>query len=179
MNTGISEYTSPAGKVNKGALELPKDFETTRYAAKWAKQGAGVSRAMEPEIVASEGKQIIPWSVWKNAAGQICRRALASGVFILMVRPKNIQQAANKLYGNVSRRRMVTEGEGQTIGGERNNDSGMLNNARLSREGENQTFEGQIPLNEITIEDTTVATEAVGTADEETILQASKTRKRQ
>jgi hypothetical protein len=47
MNTGISEYTSPAGKVNKGALELPKDFETTRYAAKWAKQGAGVSRAME------------------------------------------------------------------------------------------------------------------------------------
>ncbi len=178
MNTGISEYTSPAGKVNKGALELPKDFETTRYAAKWAKQGAGVSRAMEPEIVASEGKQICPWTVWKNAQDQICRRQLASGVFILMVRPKNVQQAANKLYGNVSRRRMVTEGEGHTIGGERNSDTGMLSNARLSREGENRTFEGQIPLNEITAEDTAIATEAVATTDADTILQASKNRKR-
>ena len=178
MELGISTYESPAGHVNKGALELPKDFDSARHAAKWVKNGAGVQRAQEPEIIASEGVQVVPWAVWQSKTKQICKRILASGVFILMFRPKNIQQAANKIYGNVSRKRMVTEGEGHTIGGERNSDTGMLNNSRLSREGENRVFEGQIQINKITQEDTTISTEAVATVDKEVVLQASKSAKK-
>lgn len=178
MNTGITEYTAPSGSVVKGALELPKEFDSRRFVAKWAVQGSGVERAKEPEIIASEGKQIIGWQVWLDSRKQPVRRNLSGKVFYLMFRPKNIQQAVNKLYGNVSRKRMVTEGEGQTIAGERNTDTGMLNNKRLSREGENQTFEGQVPINEITQEETVVAVEATATADEDILLQAGKGSKR-
>lgn len=50
-----------------------------------------------------------------------------------MFRPKSLQGAIQKIYGNESRKRMFQEVSGQTVAGEVNQDTGILTNSVLSR----------------------------------------------
>lgn len=152
---GLSSFTNPEGYVNKGRLPLPENFDTRRFVGKWTKKGPSVQIAKQPERIPSEKMEATGWQIWSDPkTKQICSRTLSTGVFILMFRPRVLQTAINKLYGNASRRRMVQEAEGKTVAGQIKTDSGIFTQdvlskiPGLSREGD--PFETAVPFNDLT-----------------------------
>lgn len=132
MIEGLEAVTSPVN-VNKGHLEMPVEFDQNRFVGAWFKRGPQANKMRQPEVLGGAQIKAAGWSVWKDSKGRTCQRSLSSGVYILMFRPKNLQQAIQKIYGNESRRRMVQEASGQTVAGDINQDSGILTNSVLSR----------------------------------------------
>lgn len=149
---GLETFDAPTDFVDKGPLSLPEGFDSKLFVGKWVKQGAEVHKAGQSERFPLAGVQAKGWEVWKGPRGAICKRALSSGTFVLMFRPRILQQAVNKLYGNNSRLRMMQEANGETVGAEPIQDRGILTNSTLSqipglgREGAEPL---QVPLQEI------------------------------
>lgn len=111
--------------VNKGQLLPPKEFDSKRYVIKWSKVGSGVDLASREQIV--KGRVEAPgWSVWRNPKTKKAYIVhLSNGKYVLMVRPKGIQSRLNRLCGNLSRERIVTEKHGHTVN-EQPAERGML-----------------------------------------------------
>jgi len=109
-----------AARVSRGLLELPKEFDKGRFAAKWCKVGADSEKAKQRQLVDAEiGAQIDGWSVWKHPrTNQPHKVALAAGLHVLMFRPKALQQVYNALTGNASRKRLIKEQTGETVSGQ-------------------------------------------------------------
>lgn len=119
-------------KANGGQLVLPPQFDRRKYAAKWAKEGLEAESAQQEQPI---GNRILVsgWTIWK-VAGQVCRRVLGSGRFLLMCRPRLLQDAVNAECGNLSRERIIGEHKGanrDTPEGE-SLPTGMLTSAQLN-----------------------------------------------
>lgn len=129
------ELLSGPGNQNRlrGRLSLPSDFDAKRYAAKWALKGHGVSAAREKQTLSFASCTAAGWEVYKSN-GKMVTRVLGRDVYILMVRPKALQETVTKMFGNLSRRRISAEAKGETVlGGTPNDDPGILRNDDLSR----------------------------------------------
>lgn len=100
-----------------GLLTPPADFDLSRFAAKWAKEGNEVAVAMQEQRVQGTEYTAPGWQPWKDKDGKQYRVSLGDGSYILMFRPKEIQQAVQEAYGELSRKRLIAEGIGETVGG--------------------------------------------------------------
>jgi hypothetical protein len=156
---GLTTWDGKVGEVNKGSFPPPPEFDRNRFSGKWVKNNHQVSRAQESEVIRSEGVVAAGWGVWKNPKTQKpCIRTVNSGAYILMFRPKTLQQAVNAAYGNVSKKRMIQEAEGETLSVgtlESGTTQGMLTKKTLdavagNRGNAESSFEGQVVLNSLT-----------------------------
>lgn len=156
MIEGLTAYTAPAGTVQKGRLSLPPEFNSNQFVGKWVKQGPSVAMAKQRVPIPSESVVADGWAVWEDKNKKPCIRTISSGAFILMFRPRVLQEAINKIHGNQSRKRMLDEAQGKTVtslDGGLNGDRGMLTPDKLAtipglRESE-PTFEGDVRLNSV------------------------------
>lgn len=146
------ELLSGPGNQNRlrGRLSLPSDFDAKRYAAKWALKGHGVSAAREKQTIAFASCTAAGWEVYKSN-GRMVTRVLGRDTYILMIRPKELQETVTKLFGNLSRRRISAEAKGETVlGGQPNDDAGILRNEDLNRTmGKEGVEELVLPENKI------------------------------
>lgn len=158
MIEGLTTWDGKAGEVNKGSFPLPPEFDRNKHSGQWVKNNHRVNRAKEPEIIRSEGVVADGWAVWKHPKNQKpCIRTVNSGAFILMFRPKALQTAVNAAYGNVSKRRMIQEAEGETLSVgtlESGTTQGMLPKRILDavsgqRGNVEPAFEGNVAFNQL------------------------------
>lgn len=133
---GITQITGPRNLSQiRGHLQLPSGFPEKQFACKWTKVGAAVERDSEPEMIAGTSDiQADGWKVWRDPkTKKPCERALGNGKYILMVRPRALQTALQKIYGNMSKDRMEAEYRGETVAGEPVQDSGIFGYDALKR----------------------------------------------
>lgn len=107
--------------ANRSALLKPSEFDTKKYAAKWAIAGASADAARLPHRILP-GYLVDGWQVWKypeghDEAGKPCTRPLGGKQAILLFRPANLQRAVNAIYGNLSKERTIAEQQGKTVEG--------------------------------------------------------------
>lgn len=124
----ISEHA----KDLAGKLTLPLEFPRHKYAAKWAEKGFGAQQEMQEQHVAP-GIIADGWQVFK-VRGKVFTRILSSKVYILMFRPKELQNTINKICGNLSREKIVGQHSGKRMElpeGATPGDRSMLTNADL------------------------------------------------
>ncbi len=150
----------------RGKLDLPIELDSKRYACKWVKKGVQVQKAGQKQQVI--GTQFVAdgWTPWKSKSGQYHARSLTDGQYILCVRPKVLQEALQRIAGNVSRDRMEYEIKGQTIAGEANEDTGMLPHdvlARIPGLGREDMETPKFPQNSIVTETTGASSAKVST----------------
>lgn len=143
--------TSEHAKSLSGALSLPVEFDRNKYAAKWVEKGFQTQQAMQEQHISAT---IIAdgWIVWKHKS-QICQRILSGKAYILMCRPKELQQQINAICGNLSREKVVREHSGQTSSGQPLEDHGILSTQELQaveRDPESsESLSRALPLNQI------------------------------
>lgn len=155
LPSGIRVLGTPGHTPNAGFFTLPVEFNSRHHAAQWVKKGPAVDRAQQVQPIIGTQFGSDGWSVWKypeghKLKGRPAEVTLASGQYILMFRPIGVQQASNAIYGNVSKRHLIKEQAGHTIGGQPITDPGILNDERLTmgtgiREFGEESF--QMPLN--------------------------------
>lgn len=120
----------------KGRLDLPPNFPTKRYVGKWVKKGVNCNRAKQAEYIKA-GRQtykVDGWEVYINEDTKKPHlRTLSDGQYVLMVRPKVLQETLQRINGNTSRERLRNEIKGDTIGGQSVQDYGMIPDSVLSR----------------------------------------------
>lgn len=152
MIEGLQALEGPISVINEGQLQLPPEFDKTKLAGKWEKDGPHVLKAQQNEIIASARVQAKGWTVWLDSAKKPCKRTLGSGTFILMYRPRQLQDAVNALHGNTSRMRLSDEVLGSTIQGQDPQAAeGLLNHTQLSERGlrEDLSDGAVLPLNKV------------------------------
>lgn len=146
---GMREVKSHAQALS-GQLALPPQADRKKHAFKWVKEGLQVEGAQQNQII--KGDRIVEvdgWVCWKTPQGQLCKRVLESGRYVLMCRPRALQDAVNALCGNVSRERIVKEHSGTERDDPQGKDapsSGMLPTAVLDRLDPNPTEAEKLKL---------------------------------
>lgn len=166
---GLTESTGPRNlNMIRGKLTLPADFPEGKYACKWTKKGPNVERDKQREQVIGTNITSDGWTVWLDSkTKKPCERTISDGTYILMVRPKQLQVAIQKILGNVSRDRMEREQRGETVAGAPKVDRGIFNHEELKR----------IPgLGAEGDEELTVSRNQIGSLDEERSVKAQTRR---
>ncbi len=175
--TGIEGLTALEGGIHANPLAgskfaLPPSFDTNRWASKWVEQGPNVIEAQQPTALVSAGVSAAGWQVYKQVkarkAGQegelplegekkrveteMVTRAVGKSVFVLMFRPKQLQQVVNIIHANESRTIVAREVEGDTNASNVNNDQGILTardmarNKKVTREEDGDGYLKTTPL---------------------------------
>ncbi len=120
----------------KGRLDMPVNFPYTRYIGKWAKKGVNTQRAKQAQYIRN-GTQTLKADGWEVYIDKETKkphlRTLSDGQYVLMVRPRQLQETLQRINGNTSRQRLRNEVQGKTIGGEANDDYGMIPDDILKR----------------------------------------------
>lgn len=138
---------APNSEPNAGIFNLPTDFNRRDHAALWAKQGAETEARTQREHLEGTNFSADGWAVWKDKKDKICTVATRKGdVYVLMFRKRTIQDNVNAIYGDVSKRRVIAEHAGETVGGQALRDSGMISDEQLSR-NQIRDFDGEVGLN--------------------------------
>lgn len=144
---GITLIKAPSTEPNAGIFNLPSQFNRKDHAALWAKHGAEVEARQQREYLQGSNFSAEGWTVWKDKADKICTVATRAGeTYVLMFRKRTIQDNVNAIYGDVSKRRMIQEHDGATIGGNAAGDTGMLTDQALER-SHIRDFDGEVGLN--------------------------------
>lgn len=135
-----------------GKLALPYEFDTNELAGQWSKKGADVDAARGPQPVVGTEYSARGWDIWKypnevpdglddndkpekkkhDKAGQAHEVTLSDGTYVLLCRPKVVQDQVNEAYAEHSRQLMNLELSGTTIAGSAHDDSGMLGEQQLN-----------------------------------------------
>lgn len=126
--------TVEAAKINKGHLTPPPEFDSKKYAGKWVKHAGGNIEKAQQETILDAGAlgryTVAGWQIFRHK-GQVTKRSLSDGQYILMFRPRELQSAVAAICGNISKARIIKEHSGETIQGEQRLDQGMLDPMRL------------------------------------------------
>jgi hypothetical protein len=153
----IEIIKNPDSEPNAGVFNLPPSFDRKAYVSAWVSAGGPVQAKQERQYIPGTNYSADGWTVFKDPENghKICKVATAkSGEFVLMMRPRAIQDAVNAICGNVGKQRMMSEKEGTTIGGQAPNDPGLLNAEQLSRvDGRMSDDDGRITLNPVRLDD--------------------------
>lgn len=133
-----------------GVFTVPQDFDKQRNAIQWAKKGPEVDALRGPQPIIGTNYGAEGWQVWLHPPGhKLAKRpfevATKTGIYILMYRPKPVQEQVNALYGNVSKQHLVREQAGEQIGGQLVTDAGILSDARIKQATGITEFGGDEP----------------------------------
>lgn len=122
-----------------GVFNLPPEFDKDNYVAEWVKKGSDVDAKKLAQPIVGTNYASQGWTVWTHPQGHRLAGRPAevptskSGVYILMYRPRKIQEQVNALYGNVSKQHLIREQSGQSIAGQIVSDPGMLSDERIKQ----------------------------------------------
>lgn len=150
----LEEIKNPGGAPDAGLFNVPPGFPIDRFAVEWVEEGMVIFKQQRQNIPDS-GISADGWEVWKGVSGKDkpIKVSTAKGKnFVLMVRPKQIQEQVNALCGNISKKRIRREVKGETVAGNAPDDSGILTEQQLKGSHEGSSFEnemGDTQLNEI------------------------------
>lgn len=166
-----TQYNPLAGSK----FALPPGFDTKRWASKWVEEGPQVTEAQQPTILQSAGVQAAGWQVYKQAKFptptpkkegdpelnlddtkrkvpilEKVTRAAGKVIYVLMVRPKQLQQVVNVIHANESRTLVSREVAGETNASNVNNDHGIVTatNKKVFREEDTEGYLKTTPLNQ-------------------------------
>lgn len=105
-----------SGGPDAGMFSLPPAFDTKRYAAEWVESGS-VAMKQQRQTILQAGLTADGWEVWKENPNSEPTVVNLSGnkKFVLMCRPKEIQNKVNAIYGNVSKSILAREIKGETV----------------------------------------------------------------
>lgn len=158
---GLTSLEGPANARMSGSkFALPPSFDATKWASKWVEQGPNVIEAQQPQVLDFANCQADGWAVFKSLkvgdkseadladakpgdkpkAGPNMvpyTRAVGKTVYVLLFRPKALQQAVNILYANQSRDMVGREVMGESSAANISGDHGILTNQDLKRFGKN------------------------------------------
>lgn len=109
---GLSR-TREAARQIKGQLQPPPQFDAKKLAGKWVKSGPAVQQAKQSQFLEG-GYKVAGWEVWKHK-GKPVKRALSNGVYVLMFRPRKLQEAVAAINGNASRAKIIRQHKGETL----------------------------------------------------------------
>lgn len=172
----IEIVSGPAAQADAGIFNLPPTFDTKVYAAEWVEEGQVAQKQMR-QVLPQTGMSADGWEVWKLNPKDKRTETHGSGkkVFVLMCRPRSIQNQVNALYGNVSKKLLNSEvagqskvavsatppGQGAPAGGMQAQDPGMISEDRVLGRSRNEIEESTQLLNPI--EDETVTATPIKT----------------
>lgn len=138
MAIEILEFPRGTGADLGGPLALPQGFDTKAHAAGWFKEGPSAEAATQRQFLTGTQRVTADgYVVWKDSPGDPTKGkpykvTLQSGVYVLMYRPRDIQNAVNAIFGNVGKEMLAQERRGETLGGIPVQ-PGMLNEERLAK----------------------------------------------
>lgn len=134
---------NPQGGVDAGIFNLPHGFDVKKWAAEWVEESQ-VAFKQQRQSVPDTGMSADGWEIYKHEDSKKPYKVVngKDKTFVLMVRPRIIQDQVNALCGNVSKQRISREIKGETVAGNAPVDSGMLPESRLKETGEGSSFEG-------------------------------------
>lgn len=163
MIEGLSAIEGPHQQVDQisGPLVLPSYFDTKKYIAKWVKDGPMVEKAKEPTRHYSAGVIADGWQVFIGPEKKPVKRALGSGAYVLMFRPRKLQETINKIHANESRSRMHSELNHNSVTLEQSS-GGMISEEALkaAKQYENDGESPNLPLHPIDVaRETTIQTQ--------------------
>lgn len=120
-----------SGSTDAGMFTLPPNFDTKRYAAEWVEESQ-VPMKSQRQILQGAGLTADGWSIWRAESKSKATEVFGSGKkkFVLMCRPRQIQQQVNAVYGNISKQHINNEVSGATAAGQAP-DPGILTEERL------------------------------------------------
>lgn len=151
---GLEVISGPQGSqvVDAGLFQLPPAFDTKLFAAEWVEEGQ-VQYKRHRQTLPQTGYSADGWEVWK-AEPRDKPTIVTNGSnkkFVLMCRPRELQDKINALFGNVSKRAINREVKGETVAGESQQDPGILTEAELKRRTGGGTLadESVLKLNEV------------------------------
>jgi len=166
VNTGIEglSFLSVGEKSNKlsgSKFALPPGFPAHAYASRWVEDGPAILEARQDEYMPGGLYKAKGWDVWlhdpdatkvvkkeeevpeggdalppKRPKLKPYSRTIGKRVYVLLCRPKSLQQAVNRIYADESRRRCgaVLSGEVNPVAGE-DDPHGLVTEHQLSRVG--------------------------------------------
>ena len=126
MGIELLEGPDRTAQGSAGKFDLPLGFDTKKWAAQWVNS---------KEVEANRGRERLlgiratadGWTVYKDEkTGKVCKVNVKEGEFTLMVRPREVQDAVNILYGNLGKTNALAEQEGDLVAGKGPQDPGML-----------------------------------------------------
>lgn len=133
---GLEPIKQPQGGVDAGLFNLPPGFDSKKYAAEWVEEGQ-VMFKKQRQSIPETGMSADGWDVYKHTTDESKTGKRYTVVnsknktFVLMVRPRQVQDDVNALCGNVSKKRIQREIKGETVAGNAPADSGILPEHRL------------------------------------------------
>lgn len=158
----IEIQKSPEGMVDAGIFNLPPNFDQKQFAAEWVEKGQ-VAMKQQRQPLPQTGMSADGWQIWKNESKDKPTETHASGskVFVLMCRPRVIQDQVNALYGNVSKKLLNSEvagktnaavaatppGPGRPAGGMQMQDQGMISEDNAVGRSRAEVEESTLQLN--------------------------------
>lgn len=146
---GLQVIEKPAGQPDAGLFNLPPAFDTSRFAAEWV---------LETQVASKSQRQVLSqtrftadgWTVWRvNKDDPATTVATEAGKkYVLMCRSRKLQDQVNAVFGDVTKKQINRELQGQTAAGEAPQ-KGILTEERLQREmgGEKDFGESAFKLN--------------------------------
>lgn len=147
----IEILKQPGDAVDAGIFNLPPNFDIKKFAVEWVEEGQ-VPFKKQRQSLPGAGASADGWEVYKGVDGKDKQTMTTNGAgkkFVLMVRPKQLQQDVNALLGNVSKKRITREIKGETVAGAQPQDPGMLPESRLREEKTGSSDDGDIVMNEL------------------------------
>ena len=160
---GLELIKGPLGNqvVDAGMFQLPPAFDTKIYAAEWVEEGQ-VQYKRQRQNLPQTGYSADGWEIWKldpkDKATTVTNGS--NKKFVLMCRPRLLQDKINALYGNVSKAQINREVLGETVAGGERQDPGILTEAMLKRKegGGSLAEDSTLQLNQVEEPTATVAT---------------------
>jgi hypothetical protein len=149
----IQILDTPQGQSRAGIFTLPADFDTKKFASKWVKRGAAADAVIgQREHIVGTNFTADPWEVWRDGKNKPHSNKAKDGEYVLLCRPRQIQDEVNAIYGNVGKQRQLAEKRGETAGGVQVLDPGFLGDDRLSKVigSEGSAQDGEVILNKVT-----------------------------
>ncbi len=129
---GLELIKNPGDYPDAGIFNLPPNFPVRELASEWVEESQIPFKQQRQNLIGT-GYSADGWTVWK-ADPKDKRTQVTTGkakVFVLMVRPRSLQNEINALYGNVSKQRINREVKGETVAGTQQSDSGILTEQAL------------------------------------------------
>lgn len=155
---GIQILQQPESEVDAGIFNLPNEFDREAYASRWVAMGNAVEKAKERQPLIGTRLTADGWQVFTEKGKPVKRSTDKGGEFVLMFRPREVQDAVNAIYGNVGKERMIMHKKGESTSGGVPLTPGLLTEEQVARQtGERVSEEdGGVKFNPIPIIDGTL-----------------------
>lgn len=146
----LEPISAPSQQADAGMFNLPPAFDVRKHAAEWVLEDQ-VPFKQQRQVLQGTGMSADGWAVWKAESRDKPTVVIGSGNkrFVLMCRPREIQNQVNAAFGNVSKKAINREVKGESVAGEARQDPGILTEKQLTGDGASLAAESIQPLNEV------------------------------